>query len=984
MNEPGRPTDRLDRVPGLETTDHNPGDLPPAPASGATVDLTEASDSATLGRPPGDSSITGTFAPGPGAETAALDDPDTTTAHQAPDETAAPSDLDATADASAGFVVYSPSGREGHAATDVDHGGRQRRGPGGEPLPELPGYEILGILGAGGMGVVYKARQVRLDRLVALKMIRAGAGARESDLARFEAEARAVAAIDHPNIIKIYEIDEHDGLPFFALEYLAGGSLAERIAGKPVAVDEAARIVEVMAHAIDVAHRHGIVHRDIKPANVLLAPDGMLKIADFGLVKRLESDSGQTREGSILGSPSYMAPEQTIGAEKAGPAADQYALGATLYEMLTGRPPFRGTSVLDTLDLVRNREAVPPSQFLPRLPRDLETICLKALEKEPARRYPDVAAMAEDLRRFRAGEPIVARPISGPERAWRWCLRNRRLAALGGVAAALLVAFVASLAAFSITVAAKNNQLDRANHDLKTANAEALHQRDLAREAERQEAAERKKAVAAGQAAITQNQQVVEKQRDLILLLEKKLGDVPNLQPVREELLVRASEILETSANAMAQLRDQIGWPENDEEKNWRILGLAHQRLAELNDTRGKFVEATKQIEQVAHVMERLAEKSPRDLGRRIRLIRIHRQLAYFLENKIGDTERSRAELLRSVEVARKAVADAPGDDPIRHELASTLGALAGSEMRLGRLDRARSLLDEEIRLRESFSPAFGDQVENRRELAGLYEKLAELNFKLGNPAESRRLNDRSTAIRAEIAEQHPLWPMLYDVARSYNNSGFFLYPRGHNPAAARVFHQKALDIIEKRAAEDPENLDVQGRLAMTLYYEATCALHSGDRPAAEAGYRRCLEIRERLATEPQAKMPRVDLMVALARCGKYARASAIASELVASPPNDAQIYFQAACGYALSAAAAREEGEQAIRSAPGLIRPRIAAALDGLLARAYAARAVECLRLGKARGWADVVSLEIDPDLEPIRHDPSFQALLAEFRARH
>ncbi len=295
-------------------------------------------------------------------------------------------------------------------------------------LPWIAGYDILEVLGMGGMGIVYKAHQPRLDRFVALKMIRVGAGARPSDLIRFEAEARAVAAIDHPNIIKIFEIGEHRGLPYFSLEFLAGGSLARKIDGKPQPVDGSARIAETLARAMDVAHRRGIIHRDLKPANILLAADGTLKIADFGLAKRLEGDSGQTRTGSILGSPSYMAPEQALGDAKVGPAADQYALGATLYELLTGRPPFRGISVLDTLDMVRTKEPVPPSQLLPRMPRDIETICLKCLEKDPARRYPDVAALAEDLRRFQAKEPIVARPISAAERSWRWCLRNQRVA----------------------------------------------------------------------------------------------------------------------------------------------------------------------------------------------------------------------------------------------------------------------------------------------------------------------------------------------------------------------------------------------------------------------------------------------------------------------------------------------------------------------------------------------------------------------------
>ncbi len=274
--------------------------------------------------------------------------------------------------------------------------------------PRIAGYEILDVLGTGGMGIVYKARQERLDRFVALKMIRAGAGARPEDLVRFETEAKAVAAFEHVNIVKIFEISEQDGLPFLSLEYLPGGSLAHKIAGKPQPPDEAARIVEVLANAMHVAHQHKVIHRDLKPANVLLAADGTLKITDFGLVKRLENDSGQTRSGSILGTPSYMSPEQARGDGHAvGPAADQYSLGAILYELLTGRPPFQGTSVIETLEMVQKNEPVAPSQFQPKTPRDLETICLKCLEKDISRRYPDVLALAEDLRRFQAKEPIL-------------------------------------------------------------------------------------------------------------------------------------------------------------------------------------------------------------------------------------------------------------------------------------------------------------------------------------------------------------------------------------------------------------------------------------------------------------------------------------------------------------------------------------------------------------------------------------------------
>ena len=278
--------------------------------------------------------------------------------------------------------------------------------------PQVEGYTILSELGRGGMGVVYKARQMKLNRIVALKMVLAGAHAGQEQLARFYTEAEAVARLQQPNIVQIHEVGEHDGLPYFSLEYVEGGSLAERIGGKPQPVNEAARHVELLARAMAYAHEQGIVHRDLKPANVLLTKDGQPKITDFGLAKRLESDASQTQSGTLMGTPNYMAPEQARGeVREVGPLADVYALGVILYEMLTGRTPFLGASILDTLEQVRNQEPVPPSRLQPKVPRDLETICLKCLQKEPAKRYATAAALADDLRRFLAGEPILARPV---------------------------------------------------------------------------------------------------------------------------------------------------------------------------------------------------------------------------------------------------------------------------------------------------------------------------------------------------------------------------------------------------------------------------------------------------------------------------------------------------------------------------------------------------------------------------------------------
>ncbi len=293
--------------------------------------------------------------------------------------------------------------------------------------PRLRGYEVLGLLGSGGMGVVYKARDVRLKRLVALKMILAGAHARPEERDRFRREAEAVARLQHPNVVHVYEVGEQDGRPFLALEYVGGGSLAERLGGKPQPADEAARLVRALALAVHAAHRQGIVHRDLKPANVLLAEDGTPKVTDFGLAKRLD-EAGLTQTGAVLGTPSYMAPEQAVGDSRGvGPHTDVYALGAILYELLTGRPPFEGATLLETLEQVRAQEPLPLRRLRSDVPRDLETICRKCLEKEPARRYASAQSLADDLGRFLGGELIHARSFTLADRLARTLSRDQEL-----------------------------------------------------------------------------------------------------------------------------------------------------------------------------------------------------------------------------------------------------------------------------------------------------------------------------------------------------------------------------------------------------------------------------------------------------------------------------------------------------------------------------------------------------------------------------
>jgi predicted Ser/Thr protein kinase len=332
-----------------------------------------------------------------------------------------------------------------------------------EPVPVIPGYEILRELGRGGMGIVYQVRQAALKREVALKMLLAGSQAAAMQRARFESEVEAIARLQHPNLVQVFEVGEHEGRAFYVMEYVDGGNLEDRLASGPLPPRQAAELVTILARAIHAAHERGIIHRDLKPANVLLTADGIPKISDFGLAKRLDVTDGPTLTEQIIGTPSYMAPEQAAGRSRhVGPATDVYALGAILYRMLTGQPPFVGGSALKVVRQVAEEDPLPPRRLRSSVPVDLETICLKCLHKQPLQRYASAAALADDLQRFLAYEPILARPIGPWARLAKWARRRPATATLIAFAGLALLTALGAGAWFTQRLATELDRTDQA------------------------------------------------------------------------------------------------------------------------------------------------------------------------------------------------------------------------------------------------------------------------------------------------------------------------------------------------------------------------------------------------------------------------------------------------------------------------------------------------------------------------------------------
>ncbi len=552
----------------------------------------------------------------------------------------------------------------------------------------VPGYEILEELGRGGMGVVFRARQIELDRIVALKTIRPDCSASEDERRRFRIEAEAAAALDHPNIVPIFEVGEHRGWHFYSMKLVEGGCLARRLAEGLLAPSAAAGLVAQAARAVAAAHRQGILHRDLKPANILIDADGRLHLTDFGLAKRIESDSGLTRSGAVVGTPSYMSPEQASGRTRAlTTATDVYSLGAILYQTLTGRPPFRGDSVMDTLDQVRRCEPARPRTFRPGLDRDLETICLKCLEKDPARRYRSADALGDDLDRWLRNEPIAARPTTIWRCAVKWARRRPAVAALTG-----LVVTVASVGLAGVVT-----QWRRA--EVKSVAAMAAEQ------------------VARGEARRAEDNfrlAMDTVDRYLSRVSEDRLLAVPGLQPLRRELLEAASRFYKELADRHQQ-----------DPRARAALVAALSRLSRIKADLGASTEAIAAQEEAVRLAALLVAASPTDAAVKARRAEVLEDLGD-LHYHFGSAARGVEEVTQARELFANLEQASPGNVEYRRRLAGCDTTLADFHRQRGRMRDAIPLYLKAREVREQLA-AGNPTNSDLRDLASVCNNLGML-----------------------------------------------------------------------------------------------------------------------------------------------------------------------------------------------------------------------------------------------------------------
>jgi tetratricopeptide (TPR) repeat protein len=858
--------------------------------------------------------------------------------------------------------------------------------PPAQPPHSIAGYDILGELGRGGMGIVFKALDLRLNRVVAIKTVNEAAFTTPLQLRRFLAEAELIARLTHPNIIPIYAVGEEQGRPYFSLEFAAGGNLSQRLAKGPITSGQAALLVETLAHAVNAAHAVGIVHRDLKPSNVLLASDGTPKIGDFGLAKLLDDDSARTLSGEILGTPSYMAPEQAEGRSRdVGPAADIYALGAILYQALTGRPPFLGVSAMETMKLAISTEAVPPRRQRPDVPRDIETITLKCLEKDPRARYEGALALADDLRRFLDGRPIASRPVGPLGRLWRW---RRRNPALAGTAAALLLTFILGLPALlGLWLQAR---ADRARAETDRARAEVDRDR-----AERS----RDRAVSAV---------------DILLRTESGALAVEELRPYRKALIDAGI------SQSLALVRDLEGDPRAELQrlKAYLVLARAQSDAGDIAAT----IATTKKTIALA---ERLVSQNPAAIRPRVALATsLHRASVI-----LPDEPSRRAAARRSNEILQSLPTDHAefdGSDPagitaMNHynvgrdhwekgrrpeALAAFLAARAAYDHVLDRGDRGFQILDYAGRNELFLCRAYGadnqalaleagrraesifgtlvvqypDRFEAALQLSLVHDELGLLFTNAGQWHESILGFEKAHRTLEEMARRHgklvsrmaSIQSLLADVDINLLNA--YSSDPVQYAAASRALTAEAYEICDKLSLVVRLTWNLRIAYAVTSFELADIQSQDGLSPDLELFKKAERLWKEVLREDPKNASAGSQLVVIrrrlaneLADRGQRDEAARWERQSLDTARGNPEMLYLLAVDYARNAGFT---GKLPTRLNPRQLDER---------RRRFVASALAMLRQAAADGFKDAARLRGEPTFEPIRSHPEFAAIKAD-----
>jgi eukaryotic-like serine/threonine-protein kinase len=852
----------------------------------------------------------------------------------------------------------------------------------------IPGYKILGELGRGAMGVVYKAHQELADRTVALKVMLNLDHAREAEIARFKVEAQAAARLEHPNIIHVFDVGQEGELPYFTLEFVEGGTLASKISKQMLTIDQSAKMLHTLATAIAYAHSREVIHRDLKPANILLTHDGKPKIADFGLARRTDDVSHLTVDGTILGTPNYMSPEQAAGEQEViGPLSDVYTLGAIFYELLVGRPPFKAATGWEVIQQVRSAEPTPPTTLQPGIPRDLETICLKCLQKAPDKRYGSAQLLADDLQRFLNNEPILARPIGQLERIVRLCRRYPREARLLGLIATLLLLMTGGAVATAYRINSDRERISQQVDQISKQRDEITVEKKLSDD------------------RLTTYRQTVSK---LVNNVPNILEGAPLGTGTRQEFLGLMKQILDGSEDAEAVGpskqwgREAVAIREGE-----ILLAQAHadrgrsdraDQVAELySQAATKFAEAQQIAQEVLDSHPADMSKAAANLANAISRVANTATLRNTPWTEVVPIHKRAKELRREALAAEKD--NKPGIALRKAELAAELNRYADFLLTINGTDTLRFAngamenIREAIELLESsiaeLPPGENNQITARRDLASSFGTLARAAERIGKDDQAEYGYSQSAEVMRKLADDFPnRFSFRKRSLEATNAYGDHLMRKNADPSKLRLQYQLGLGDL-KSTLDTPEMYSLQhgqNGMAMQYYRLGIADLRLGDPAQAKMDFERSALLREIAWRETMQNLSkqqgesqldstisqRIELMLAQARCGntnsalQHAKWLRERAESLVKEGQDARaggakamdLFLHVASTYGISSEhLSVTERTKAINAALKAIK-----------------RSIET-------GYQDLNYLLYDPDLEPLQKLDEYQKLVATLK---